>query len=98
MLYREGGELLLIHASLRPEAPLTVLPSETILVQFHTDVRRCGAQLARVIYTIAVSAAADDRTFIGVQFIVAEQKIIGTVHLWISTSGVSYTERRTRTK
>ena len=64
-------QLLLIHAFVRAEAPITGLPSETILVKIHTGVRRCVAQLARVIDTLTVSAA-DDRTFISVRFIVAE--------------------------
>ena len=77
---------LLIHAFVWAEAPLTGLPSETVLIKIHANVRRCGMQFARVIYTLAVSAA-DDRTFIRIRFIVAEQKIIRTVHLWTSMSG-----------
>ena len=64
-------QLLLIDAFVWAEAPITGLPSETILGQIHTGVRRCVAQLARVIDTLTVSAA-DDRTFISVRFIVAE--------------------------
>jgi hypothetical protein len=64
-------QLLLIDAFVRAEAPITGLPSETILVKIHTGVRRCGMQFARVIDTLAVSAT-DDRIVIRVRFIVAE--------------------------
>jgi hypothetical protein len=66
----EYKQLLLIDASVRAEAPLTVLPSQTVLVKVHINVRRCGAQELGVIYTLAVSTA-DDRTFIRLRFITA---------------------------
>src|SRR5512133_2541792 len=83
---RGTSALLLIHAAARAEAPLTSFPSEAVVVKVHTDVRRCGAQLAGVIYTLAVSTA-DGRTLIRLRGIVAEQKIIRTSHLWTSISG-----------
>ena len=68
-------QLSLYTPSSGQEAPLTGLPSETVFVKIHANVRLCGTQFARVIYTLAVSAA-DDCTFIRIQFIVTEREIV----------------------